>query len=52
MSYLFEVLTAADLPAYVTADADTRDEALADIREQLSLDDDDEVSIVAVHMVH
>ena len=52
MSYLFELQTHGGVPAYLVAQADTQDEALANLREQLELDDDEEVVVMAVHTVH
>ena len=52
MSYLIELQTRAGLPGYLVADGDNREEALAQIREQLGMADEDEVVVLAVHTVH
>jgi len=52
MRYVFELQTTTGSPAYAIAHAGTQDEALADIREQLEVDEEDEVIVLAVHTVH
>ena len=52
MSYLFELRMLAGTSAYVVTDADSREEALAQVRDELATDDEDEVVVVAVHTVH
>ena len=52
MSYLFELQTQGGVPTYVVAQADTQDEALADVREALDLDSEEDVIVVAIHTVH
>jgi len=52
MSYLFELRTRAGSPAYMVAEADNREDALAHVHEQLGLDEDEDVVVVAVHTVH
>jgi hypothetical protein len=51
MSYVFELQTVGGSSAYMVAQANTRDEALAHVNAQLALDDGEEVFIVAVHTV-
>ena len=52
MSYLFELRTPAGVPGYVIADGENREEALARVQEQFSMNDEDEVVVLAVHTVH
>ena len=52
MSYLFELKTPAGNPGYVIAEGENREEVLAHLHEQLGVDDEDEVVILAVHTVH
>jgi hypothetical protein len=52
MSYLFELRTQAGSPAYMVANGDNREEALAQVHEQLGLDEGDEVVVLAVHTMH
>ena len=52
MRYVFELQTSTSGPVYALAHGDTRDEALADVREELELDGDNEVIVLAVHTVH
>ena len=52
MSYLFELRTQAGAAAYMVASGNNREEALAQIHEQLGMDDEDEIVVVAVHTVH
>ena len=53
MSYLIEIRKPACPPAYIVAQADTREDAHALIDAQLGRDDDnDDVVIVAVHTIH
>ena len=52
MSYLIELQTSAGVPGYLVADGDNREEALAHVREELDIADEDEVVVLAVHTVH
>ena len=52
MSYLIELQTRTGTAAYVLADAENREEALAHIHEQLGAGEDDEVVVLAVHTLH
>jgi hypothetical protein len=52
MSYLIEIQTPAGIPAYVIADGDNREQALAHVHEQLDMAEEDEVVVLAVHTVH
>ena len=52
MSYLFELQTPAGNPGYMIADGANREEALAQVHQQLDMDDEDEVVVLAVHTVH
>jgi len=52
MSYLIELQMSAGVPAYVIADGDNREEILAHVHEQLGMDDEEEVVVLAVHTVH
>ena len=52
MSYLIELQTHAGRPTYVIADGKNREEALAHVEQQLAVDDENEVVVLAVHTVH
>jgi hypothetical protein len=53
MSYLIELRTPAGNPGYVIADGGNREEALANVQEQLDAAGEDErVFVLAVHTVH
>jgi hypothetical protein len=52
MSYLIELQTPAGIPGYVIADGANREEALAHVHEQLGMDDEGEIVVLAVHTVH
>ena len=52
MSYLFELRMRTGIPGYVIADGADREEALAQVHQQLGVDDEDEVVVLAVHTVH
>jgi hypothetical protein len=52
MSYLIELQTPAGIPGYVIADGANREEALAHAHEQLGMDYEDEIVVLAVHTVH
>jgi len=52
MSYLIELQTSAGAAGYVIAAGKNREEALADAHEQLAATDDDDVVVLAVHIMH
>jgi len=52
MSYLIELQTQGGRPGYVVTDGDNREEALAHVHEQLGVDDEEEIVVLAVHTVH
>jgi len=53
MSYLIELQTPAGVPGYVIAVGDNRQEALANMHEQLNAAGEEErVVVLAVHTVH
>jgi hypothetical protein len=52
VSYLIELQMRAGLPSYVIAKGDNQEEVLAHMYEQLGMDDEEEVVVLAVHTVH
>jgi hypothetical protein len=52
MSYLFELRIGAGVPGYVIANGDDPEKAFAHVHEQLGMDDEQEVVVLAVHTVH
>ena len=52
MSYLFELRVGAGKPGYVITDGVNREEALERLHMQLDTDEDEEVVVLAVHIVH